>query len=698
VSKASKARKRLLGTLTVLCGLLVAVLLPGGVLASGGGWFAQSSGSTQDLAGIAFGGAGRAWAVGAAGAILFSQDAGVTWTPQTSSTTTALRGVAFCDAQTGWVVGDGGVILHTSDGGVTWTTQTSNTAQNLRAVSFSDALHGWAVGDGGTVLATSDGGATWTAQSSGTTAALFGVAPKGTGSGWAVGEGGAVIHTSDGGSNWAAQDSGTTANLTSVAVAGTATAWAVGQNGTIVATANDGGTWVTRVSQTTHDLHGIAFAGATRGWAVGDGGTIVRTADGGSTWSVQASTTTHNLSGVAFIDAQRGAIAGAAGTILTTTDGGVLDSTAPLTRAVGLRASARLGWRNTPQTVTLRASDAGSGVAATYYTLDGQGRQPYRAPFAVSTAGSHRVTYWSVDWAGNPEVRHVGYVNIDTGRPSCRVLRGASGRPGTTARLIFRVDDPQPSCSKAAVTITIYRRTTAVKRIRIASVAMNVTVTYAYVIGVRPGTYTWVVTATDLAGNPQTGTGSGRLRVAPWPLPTTADVQRCLVALRYLPAGAVSGVNDYRTQQAVLAFQAWSGLARDGIAGRQTRLRLANASPPSPHLEPVVGRYAEVFRSLGVALFVNSGSLVRVVHCSTGRPGLATPAGRFAVYMKSTNWYSTEYHSWMPFASFFTGGDAFHGYPDVPAYPASHGCIRLPMPEAPWVYSFLTYGTPVFVF
>ena len=46
----------------------------------------------------------------------------------------------------------------------------------------------------------------------------------------------------------------------------------------------------------------------------------------------------------------------------------------------------------------------------------------------------------------------------------------------------------------------------------------------------------------------------------------------------------------------------------------------------------------------------------------------------------------------MPFASFFSGGDAIHGFPDVPAYPASHGCVRVSMPEAPWVYTFLYYG------
>jgi photosystem II stability/assembly factor-like uncharacterized protein len=698
VSEGSCVRGRILRILAILFGVAVVLLLPAGVLAAGGGWSSQSSGSGQDLAGIIFSDASHVWAAGAGGTILSSQDAGVNWTPQASPTALGLHGIAFCDPGTGWVVGDGGTILHTTDAGATWTAQTSNTTQDLRAVAFPDALHGWAVGDAGTVLATSDGGATWTEQSAATTAALYDVGFADSSSGWIVGEGGTIVHTSDGGATWGAQVSGTTETLTALAVVGADSAWAVGGSGTVLATADGGGTWVAQSSGTTRSLRGVAFADATHGWIVGEGGVIEHTADGGSTWGAQDSATAETLGGVAFIDAHRGVIAGAGGTILLTTDGGIVDATAPLTSATGLRSSDHSGWRNTDQTVTLHAGDADSGVAATYFTLDGQARQTYQGPFVVSAAGSHRVTFWSVDWAGNVGVKRVGYANIDTGRPVCLALRKARARPGMRVKLAYRINDPQPSCGKASVAITIYRRTTPVKRIRIARVAVNRDHVYAFTVRLRGGLYTWVVAATDLAGNVQASKGKSKLRVVPWPLPTMADVQRRLIALHYLPAGAVTGWSDYRTQQAVMAFQAWSGLPRDGIAGPQTRLRLAGASAPTPRSEAVVGRYAEIFRSRGVALFVDSGSLVRAVHCSTGRPGLATPAGRFAVYMKSTNWYSTEYDSWMPYTSFFNAGYAIHGYSDVPAYPASHGCVRVPMPEAPWVYGFLTFGTPVFVY
>jgi lipoprotein-anchoring transpeptidase ErfK/SrfK len=87
---------------------------------------------------------------------------------------------------------------------------------------------------------------------------------------------------------------------------------------------------------------------------------------------------------------------------------------------------------------------------------------------------------------------------------------------------------------------------------------------------------------------------------------------------------------------------------------------------------------------------------VRVVHASTGAGG-RTPAGDFNVYVKSLYSWSVPFHVWMPFASYFHGGIAMHQSPDVPSYPASHGCVRLPAGEAERVYGFAVVGMPVFV-
>ena len=96
----------------------------------------------------------------------------------------------------------------------------------------------------------------------------------------------------------------------------------------------------------------------------------------------------------------------------------LLDGTAPTTTASGLQANASSGWIKTSQTVTLTPTDTGgSGLAATYYTLDGT-QHTYAGTFTVSGQASHTITYWSTDAAGNEETHHTGYVNIDGVAPT----------------------------------------------------------------------------------------------------------------------------------------------------------------------------------------------------------------------------------------------------------------------------------------
>jgi len=94
------------------------------------------------------------------------------------------------------------------------------------------------------------------------------------------------------------------------------------------------------------------------------------------------------------------------------------DTTVPTTTVSGTDTN----WHKTAVTVTLTATDnaGGSGVKATYYTIDGT-QHTYSAPFAVSAQGSHAVTYWSVDKAGNTEIAKTCTVKIDTTTPTTTV-------------------------------------------------------------------------------------------------------------------------------------------------------------------------------------------------------------------------------------------------------------------------------------
>ena len=176
----------------------------------------------------------------------------------------------------------------------------------------------------------------------------------------------------------------------------------------------------------------------------------------------------------------------------------------------------------------------------------------------------------------------------------------------------------------------------------------------------------------------------------------TAAVQQKLAKLGYLPPGAVDGLNGYRTQQAVIAFQSWEGLARDGIVGPQTQAALQSAKRPKPQKSGPAKRI-EVYRSKGVTLLIRDGKTRRAVHTSSGAPSTPTPAGSYSVFRKEKNSWSVPFQQWLPYASYFNAGIAFHEYAQVPTYPASHGCVRVPSPEAKYVYRFASIGTAVIV-
>jgi hypothetical protein len=177
-------------------------------------------------------------------------------------------------------------------------------------------------------------------------------------------------------------------------------------------------------------------------------------------------------------------------------------------------------------------------------------------------------------------------------------------------------------------------------------------------------------------------------------------IQTKLASLGYLPEGksGVSGTYDYRTMQAVLAFQSWEGLQRDGVVGPNTLARLQTAGRPLA-MDRAPGRRVEIYRARGVLLLVDGARVTRAIHTSTGTggdsPDLGTPPGRFAIYRKEEKSWSVPYKSWLPWAAYWNGGWAIHGYADVPSQPASHGCARVPLVEAQVVYSFVAIGTPV---
>lgn len=72
--------------------------------------------------------------------------------------------------------------------------------------------------------------------------------------------------------------------------------------------------------------------------------------------------------------------------------------------------------------------------------------------------------------------------------------------------------------------------------------------------------------------------------------------------------------------------------------------------------------------------------LVIKTNVSTGRPGHHTPNGDFQTGPKERMHYSHKYNdAEMPYAIQVNGDVFLHGYTSVPSYPASHGCVRIPL-------------------
>ncbi len=166
-------------------------------------------------------------------------------------------------------------------------------------------------------------------------------------------------------------------------------------------------------------------------------------------------------------------------------------------------------------------------------------------------------------------------------------------------------------------------------------------------------------------------------------------LERRLAELRYALRG-VDSVYGTDTLEAVLAFQKVHGLARTGLVDASLWRRLAAAGIPNPRVRGF--DHIEVDKTRQVLLDIRDGQVQRVVHVSTGATG-NTPLGTWRVYRKVTGF---DWVLWYPM--YFLRGFAIHGYPSVPAYPASHGCVRVPMWIAPQLFAGHPYGATVTVY
>jgi PKD repeat protein len=166
-------------------------------------------------------------------------------------------------------------------------------------------------------------------------------------------------------------------------------------------------------------------------------------------------------------------------------------------------------------------------------------------------------------------------------------------------------------------------------------------------------------------------------------------LEQRLAELHYALLG-VDGVYGVDTRDAVIAFQKVNGLARTGRVDASVWRALGRASIPRARYAS--GTHTEVDKTRQVLFEVRDGKVVLVVAVSTGATG-NTPLGTWHVYSRVAGW---SWVLWYP--TFFLRGFAIHGYPEVPTYPASHGCVRVPMWVATRLYGMHPYGYTIRIY
>ncbi len=167
--------------------------------------------------------------------------------------------------------------------------------------------------------------------------------------------------------------------------------------------------------------------------------------------------------------------------------------------------------------------------------------------------------------------------------------------------------------------------------------------------------------------------------------------------------GPLDGRYGPATAQAVMAFHKYLGLERSFEWTSDDWRYLAAFEAPAPSPEDRVE--VDLDRQIMVAYLDGEVAIFPVSSASgelyRGRGGslvrARTPEGTFTFYRHIDGMRRSYLGAlWRPW--YFVGGYAIHGSPSVPAYPASHGCIRVPMWEADWLADRLEIGMEVVVY
>jgi len=173
--------------------------------------------------------------------------------------------------------------------------------------------------------------------------------------------------------------------------------------------------------------------------------------------------------------------------------------------------------------------------------------------------------------------------------------------------------------------------------------------------------------------------------------PAVRYLQSKLASLHYVTS--TGGLYDAATGRAVMAFRKLTGMTRVETANDQVFKALLAGRGQFKVRHPGDGHHVEARLNQQVLALIDGNKVQRIYTTSSGKPSTPTVRGKFRVYMKTPGTNAKG----MVDSSYFIRGYAIHGYSSVPPYNASHGCLRVPVPNARAIYDWLRMGDVVWV-
>lgn len=152
-----------------------------------------------------------------------------------------------------------------------------------------------------------------------------------------------------------------------------------------------------------------------------------------------------------------------------------------------------------------------------------------------------------------------------------------------------------------------------------------------------------------------------------------------------------NGKYNEATARAFMAYRKNSFMPRNFSAGSAVARKLASGKGGFNLKYPNAGRHVEVDIKRQVMALADNGRVSAVYHVSTGAQATPTIRGTYRVYRK--DWGTNA--KGMVHSAYFIRGYAIHGFKSVPNYGASHGCVRVPIPDAASIFNWINMGTRI---